>query len=245
MTAMQSMDRVLCVTAFLVIGMPAARAAIAADSGAADGQATNYESFEDGVPAYFKAARAGSLSASPWHSKHGKNSLRWEWSKGDDLVIRRGIGDVSRAGGFLCRASFVLWIHLERPGPGALVFEFREGEKVTGSFRFPMNFTGWRQGRLFYDEFPTGKPTSKVDNIRIAAPTDVAKGVVYLDSIGYNALTYPSSSIVPEKVILRRLPVPDERRFPKPSRVTEAELAGMRSWETAPRTTRKAFRRHE
>ena len=90
------------------------------------------------------------------------------------MVIRHGIGDASRVGGFLCKASFVVWVYLEKPISGALVFEFREGEKVTGSFPFPLEFTGWRQARVFYDEFPNGKPTSKVDNIRISAPPDVA-----------------------------------------------------------------------
>jgi len=189
-------------------------------------QPPGYESFENGRPAYFTTPRTGSLSVTPWHNKHGKNSLRWEWLKGEDLIIRHDIGDVSRARGFLNRAAFGIWIYLEKPLPGALLFEFREGEKVTGSFRFPMKFTGWTQARLHYDDFPNGSPTSKVDNIRIGAPKDVAKGVVYLDSIGYNLLTYPSSSIDPEKV--RQLPLLDETRFPKLTRVTEAELEGLR-----------------
>ena len=68
------------------------------------------------------------------------------------------------------------------------MFEFREGRQVTGSFRFPLEFTGWRQGRPVYPYFPSGKPTSQVDNIRIAAPTTAAKGTVFLDLIKYNTL---------------------------------------------------------
>lgn len=202
--------------------------------GTACGQQPEYESFEDAVPAYFKAARAGSLSVSPWHSKHGQNSLRWEWAQGEDLVIRHGIGDVSRVGGFLNRASFVVWLYMEKPLPGVLVFEFREGEKVTGSFRFPLTFSGWRQARIFYHEFPNGRPTSKVDNLRVVAPADAAKGTVFLDFLGYNALTYPSSAIDPEQVAQRRRPVPDQQRFPKPASVTEAQLAGIRKLAGAP-----------
>ena len=41
-------------------------------------QEARFESFERGVPAHFTAARAGRLSVSPWHSKHGKSALRWE-----------------------------------------------------------------------------------------------------------------------------------------------------------------------
>jgi len=191
-------------------------------------QGEYYESFEDGAPAHFAATRAESLSISPWHSKHGKNSLRWDWSKREELVIHHGIGDVARRGGFGCRASFSVWVYAEKPIPDALVFEFREGEEVTGFFRFPLEFTGWRQARPFYHRFPNGKPTAEVDNIRIAAPSQVAKGAVFLDFVKYNTLTHPRCAIVPEKEAQWRRPVPDEQRFPKPERVTEAELKGIR-----------------
>ena len=130
-------------------------------------QPPGYESFENGMPAYITAPRMGSLSVTTWHNKHGKNSLRWEWLKGEEMNIRHDIGDVSRTGGFFNKPAFSIWMYMEKPLPGALLFEFREGEKVTGSFRFPMKFTGWRQARLHYDAFPNGKPTSKVDNIQI------------------------------------------------------------------------------
>jgi len=190
--------------------------------------AVYYESFEDGVPAYFAATRPGSLSLSPWHGKEGKSSLRWDWSKGEELVIRHGIGDLTRTGGLSCVASFAVWLYMEKPVPDALAFEFREGEKVTGSFRFPLEFTGWRQARVMYQSFPEGRPTANVDNIRITAPTRVEAGTVFLDFIKYNTLSYPSFPVIPEKVVQWRRPAPDERRFPKPERVTEAELAGIR-----------------
>lgn len=198
-------------------------------TGRAAAQPSGYESFENGLPAYIAAPRTGSLRVTPWHSHHGKNSLRWEWGKSEELTIRHDIGDVARAGGFLNKAAFAIWMYMERPVPGALLFEFREGEKVTGSFRFPMQFTGWRQARLHYDAFPNGRPTSQVDNIRISTPTDVAQGVVYFDAIGFNVLTYPSASINSEKLILRQArPYLDEQRFPKLTRVTDAELEGLR-----------------
>lgn len=191
-------------------------------------QGEYYESFEDGVPAYFAATRPESLGLNPWHSKQGKNSLRWDWSKGEELVIHHDIGDVARTGGYRCRASFAVWVYMEEPIADAMVIEFREGEEVTGSFRFPLEFTGWRQGRPYYHDFPNGKPTAEVDSIRIVAPTQVVSGTVFLDFIKYNTLTYGSNSVIPEKVAQWHRPMPDERRFPKPERVTEAELAGVR-----------------
>ncbi|MEN6301231.1 MAG: chondroitinase family polysaccharide lyase [Armatimonadia bacterium] len=207
-----------------------ALALVVSSCAVAQGQQAGYESFEDGVPGYFAATRADSLSISPWHSKQGKSSLRWDWAQGDELVIRHGIGDVTRRGGLSNnnRASFAVWVYMEKPVSEALVFEFREGDKVTGSFRFPLQFTGWRQGRPYYQDFPTGKPTSAVDNIRIVAPSQVAKGTTFLDFIKYNTLTYSGRAIVPEKEARWRHPEPDAKRFPKPDKVTDTELAGIR-----------------
>jgi chondroitin-sulfate-ABC endolyase/exolyase len=195
------------------------------------GQEAEYESFEDGAPAYFTATRGESLSTSTSHSKQGQRSLRWDWRQGEQLVIRHGIGDVSRRGGIgnSNRACFSVWLYMEAPISGAVVFEFREGDKVAGFFRFPLEFTGWRQGRPFYGDLLRAKPTAKVDNIRIAAPSAVAKGTVFLDLIKYNTLTHPGREILPEREAKWHRPVPDERRHPKPDRVTEAELAGIRS----------------
>ncbi|NLJ36833.1 MAG: hypothetical protein GX358_11470 [candidate division WS1 bacterium] len=187
-----------------------------------------HESFEEGLPDYFAAARPASLSISPWHSKQGEVSLQWDWTAGEELVINRGIGDVERIGGYRCRASFAVWLYLEEPVEDALTFEFREGETVTGSFRFPLQFTGWKQGRLYYHDFPEGKPTSAVDNIRIVAPAEVEKGTVFVDFIKYNTLTYGGNSINPEAVARWQPPVPDEERFPRPEQVTEEQLEGIR-----------------
>ena len=194
---------------------------------AARGQDAGYDSFEDGVPAYFAATRPESLGISPWHAKQGQHSLRWDWRQGEEIVIRHGIGDVNRRGGLGKgqRACFAVWVYMEQPCAGALVFAFREGTTVTGSFRFPLQFTGWRQGRPMYSYFPSGKPTSSVDNIRIAAPATAAKGTVFLDLIKYNTL---GGGILPDQETQWRPPTPDERRLPKPDRVTEVELAGIR-----------------
>lgn len=190
--------------------------------------ATGYESFEEGVPDYFSATRADTISISPWHSKQGSQSLRWDWTAGEELLIRHGIGDVERVGGHRCTAGFSVWLYVEEPIAGTLVFEFIEGEQVTGSFRFPMDFSGWRQGRVGYQQFPEGQPTSDVDTIRIVAPDDPEAGTVFIDFIKYNTLTLRGNWVDPEKVSQWRPPVPDEERFPKPDEVMEAELAGIR-----------------
>ncbi|MBM4079629.1 MAG: hypothetical protein FJ278_08010, partial [Planctomycetes bacterium] len=78
-------------------------------------QQMDIESFEDGVPGHFAATRAESLGISPWHSKDGRNSLRWDWARGEALVIRHDIGDPRRVGGYAnySKASFVVWVYME------------------------------------------------------------------------------------------------------------------------------------
>lgn len=187
-----------------------------------------YESFETGVPEYYSASRPDSLSISQWHFKHGTASLCWDWRSGEELVIRGNVGDTQRAGGFLNRASFALWLYMEEPVDDVLLFEFREGDTVTGSFRFPLGFTGWRQARLHYHNFPEGRPTPAVDNIRIVGPQTVPQGNVFFDFIKYNTLSYPSVAMAPQEIARRRIPVPDEQLFPRPAQVTEAEREGIR-----------------
>ncbi len=191
-------------------------------------EARYFESFEEGVPDYFAASRAESLSISPWHYKHGGHSLRWDWVAGDEIVIHHGIGDVERTGGFRAKAGFSVWLYMDEPVADALVFEFRRGEQVTGSFRFPLEFTGWRQGRLHFDSFPEGRPTAEVDSIRILGPTAVERGTVLLDFIKYNTLTARAYAVIPEREMQWQRPAPDPEGFPRPEQVTEAEHAGIR-----------------
>lgn len=186
------------------------------------------ESFEHGIPPYVTTSRPESLGISPWRYLHGTNSLRWDWEQGEAVVIRRDIGNPARTGGFLNRAAFAVSVYMETPVDGALQFAFCEGETVTGSFRFPLQFKGWRQARIFYDSFPTGRPTAGVDTIRIAAPDNVPQGTAFFDLIRYNTLVYYSASINPENLVRRNRIAPDEQRFPRPAGVTEEERAAIR-----------------
>ncbi len=117
---------------------------------------------------------------------------------------------------------------METPVDGALRFTFRAGEAAAGSFRFPLHFKGWRQARIFYDTFLEGRPTAGVDNIRIDAPDNVPQGTTFFELIRYNTLVYYSASINPEDVARRGRISPDEKRFPGPVRVMEAERVAIR-----------------
>lgn len=208
------------------VGLTAVFALSAACSRAAPDRDT--ESFEQGVPAHYTVDRPESLSLVPWPVRHGTNALRWDWKPGEALTIRRGIGDPARTGGFLNRAAFALCVYAEKPVPGDLLFSFLEGDRHTGSFRFPLSFSGWRQARLFYDAFPEGRPTAEVDRIQVSAPTGgVPGGAVFFDLIRYNTLLYWSAAIDPEQMARWRPPLLDDVRFPRPALLAELEEAGL------------------
>ena len=58
------------------------------------------DSFEDGVPATI-AASGGKLSVSTERVQDGKQSLRWDFSAGDAIVIRTGpLGNVNMYTGY-------------------------------------------------------------------------------------------------------------------------------------------------
>ena len=107
--------------------------------GLAWGQPTAYESFEDGVPAYFTATRAGSLSISPWHSKQGKKFAAL------GVVRGRGSGHPPRHRGCVARRRLSLQGLLRRVGvrgeadrrcAGLRVPRGREGHRLVPRFRW-------------------------------------------------------------------------------------------------------------
>lgn len=184
------------------------------------------ETFESGLPSYITATRQGSLSTSPLHYKQGSNSLRWDWLPGEEMIMRHGIGDITRVGGYLSSASFVMWLYSETTNTGTLTFEFRAGTTVTASFVFPLGFTGWRQALLCFDEFPSGTPTANVDNIRVV-PSDGTGGSVFLDAVYFNTLSRAGFPVDPAVVASQLSVIPSYQEFPKPTSLTPAEEAGL------------------
>ncbi|MCD4823177.1 MAG: hypothetical protein K8S55_01100 [Phycisphaerae bacterium] len=190
------------------------------------------ETFERGVPSYWIPSRPGSLKTSALHSKHGKHSLKWNWRGGDSIKVRHGVGNIKRTGGYggsRAKATFGLWYYVEKPVDGKAVVQFRTGDKVTGWFELPLNFTGWRRAHLRYTWRPQfkGKVSPKTDNIKIIAPKSAKAGTIFFDLIVYNGLMHWQVQHVPSYE--KWTPVkPDESLFPLPKKVTEKEAASIK-----------------
>jgi len=197
----------------------------------AEGEQSAYESFENGVPAHWRASRPDSLSVSPLHYKHGKHSLRWDWRPGDSLEARHGLGDIRRVGGYggsYSKATFGVWLYCETPCPGKAVFQFRKGDKPTGWFEFPLNFTGWRRAHLKYSfrsEFK-GRVAPDTDNILILSPDAPGPGPLFIDLVVYNGLMDYRGQHVP-RADARTPTAPDPTLFPRPEVVSDRQLAAV------------------
>lgn len=203
------------------------------------GSPSLFESFEGHLPDYITPSRPEMVSFSPDHYKEGTRSLRWDWQPGDKLTIRHGIGDIKRMGGYggtYAKATFGVWVYCEKPQSGALRFQFRHDDKITGEFEFPLDFNGWRRANLGYtyqSQF-TGKITKEVNNIVILAPTS-APGTGFIDLLVYNGLMDTRQQYLPRRNAWHNVPdpkmfprawpvcVPDPKKFPLPKTVSQAE----------------------
>ena len=207
-------------------------AVVATAMGLAWGQAPAlYDSFEDGVPASWAPARAGTLQISDRHAKHGTHCLRWDWQAGDTIRVGQTLGNIGRTGGYggsYSKATFGLWVYCEQPVAGKLLIQFRTGEKVGGWFEFPLDFTGWRRAHLKYsfgNDFQ-GRVAPETDNILLAAPATVPRGTVFMDLVVYNGVLDYRQQHVPSAKPWQP-DVPDPAKFPLPATVTPEELAGI------------------
>ena len=197
---------------------------------------TRFESFEGNIPNYITTSRQNMIAFSSEHYKEGSQSLRWDWWPGDSLQIRHGIGDINHVGGYAgnySKATFGVWVYCEKPQIGALLFQFRTGNRVNGYFSFPLNFKGWRRANLrytYYSQFK-GKITSAVDNILILAP-DSNPGTCFIDLLVYNGLMDYRQQYLPVAETWHPH-YPEPEQFPLPDSVSAADLDGIRKIDIA------------
>ncbi len=149
-------------------------------------------SFEDGLPAGIRAER-GQVSASREDCQDGMQALRWEFRRGDRLILPTGplgnIGVWTGYGGY-SRSAFEMRIRT-LDAPGDLVCRFLAGGETGASFHVPLVFDGWQ--RVCYHlswksklERRNARLLAATDTFVIEAPDEGQGGVVYLDVVSFN-----------------------------------------------------------
>lgn len=140
-------------------------------------------SFEERqIPTYLDGTDAH-LSISDAHYKDGTHSLRWDYEPGAVLNIKRPLNFEKKdtTGKDLYLSTFIVWIYNEQPEDKIIRFEFLKNGKVCCSFRFGVNFKGWRSVWACYERDMEGSPEEGMDEVRIQAPN--TKGELYIDHL--------------------------------------------------------------
>lgn len=152
---------------------------------------------ETTIPNGWKA-KSGKLSLSEKHFKSGKQSLQWDWKKAtaEITVTDTAFQSVAKDD----RSTFVIWVYNEKPNADHLLFEFKKGTQTASSFKFNLNFSGWRTAWVMYHRDMDGKPVDGMDNMVIHAPSSIKKGKLYFDQILYNVNINPRSPMRDEQV---------------------------------------------
>lgn len=194
------------------------------------------DSFEKGVPPHIKLQGNGKLGISPWHYKHGKQSLQWDWRQGDYIRINNSLGNLNARGGYGKDyiASFGIWIYMTKPLADFLVFEFREGNSKSAKFKVSLNFKGWQPVYVNYKNFSGpikfSRPvSSRTDNILIKAPAKFKQGRIFIDLIVYNGIWDPRRVQAPRQTPFTITEINSEK-YPSKDLSTK-EISGLKKAE--------------
>jgi len=115
---------------------------------------------ENRIPANWNTS-GGTLSLSDAHYKVGKQSIRWDWQGKASILIGDSCFANAAADDHSC---FAVWIYNEMPINDALIFNFEANQKTACSFRFNLNFSGWRTAWVMYHRDMQGKPIKRCSN---------------------------------------------------------------------------------
>jgi len=195
-----------------------------------------YDSFETGVPEHIKLSGTGKLSLSPYHYKHGKQSLQWDWHMGDVIKIKNSLGNLNARGGYGNNylASFGIWVYMEEPIDDVLSFEFCEGGQRGAKFKISLNFKGWQPVYINYKNsnryINFSKPVSlQTNNILIKSPRKYKKGKILIDLIVYNGIWDPRRVQAPRMKPFVATVI-NNKKYPI-KRLSKNELTGLKKAE--------------
>ncbi|HIF9180638.1 TPA: chondroitinase family polysaccharide lyase [Photobacterium damselae] len=138
--------------------------------------------FENGLP--IGITGKGDIKISNKHKKDGKNSLKWKFIAGDELIINHTIGYKDYVNNELdqSRSTFSMWVYNsdEQNQKAKVIFSENNNEKVF--FEFNLNFKGWRQLLVPFSDM-NGNPTEIMDKMTIRIPKTASPGLLFIDQL--------------------------------------------------------------
>ena len=117
------------------------------------------------------------------HYKNGKQSMKWMFSPGGSLIIKKDLGFEKKdpTGKDTYLSAFIVWIYNEQPQDKTIEFQFLKDGRKCSSFPFGINFKGWRAAWVCYERDMQGTPEEGMNELRIVAP-DV-KSSLFIDHL--------------------------------------------------------------
>ncbi len=138
-----------------------------------------YMQLEKDVPTNWKT-KGGKLSMSEQHYKLGKESVRWDWKKGSELVVIKPQGMLQALK--TPKGGLMLWIYNESPLDDVIQFQFGKADQVEYQFDYKINFKGWRACWIRFDVDMQGPKKNKdLKWMKVLAPIKAKKGQLYFD----------------------------------------------------------------
>ena len=159
----------------------------------------NYQ-FENGIPNNFTTSKTSKLTIENNIVKDGKHSLKWNFKKGDKLIIKDDIGykPFEKGKKEKSRLSYAMWIYNDKPIKDKMRVEFKKDNEVKSYFDVNLDFTGWRTMWVQFDRDMSGTPEVGMNNIEFTAPN--TDGEIIIDQIIPTILIDPRHNARDEQV---------------------------------------------
>lgn len=123
------------------------------------------------------------IALSDIHYKDGKQSMKWSFSSGGTLSIKKDLGFEKKdpTGKDTYLSAFIVWVYNEQPQDKTIEFQFLKDGRKCSSFPFGINFKGWRAAWVCYERDMQGTPEEGMNELRIVAPD--AKNTLFIDHL--------------------------------------------------------------
>jgi chondroitin-sulfate-ABC endolyase/exolyase len=140
-------------------------------------------SFESLNKKQWTLSKGQKLSISDGHYKHGEKSLKWNWSNTGSITLNSPIGfqPFNPESEDKSIPSFAVWVYNETPVDDYASFVFGTDATDNCSFRFKLNFKGWRAAWVAFERDMEGTPVTTMNRLRIESPKSVTSGQLFID----------------------------------------------------------------
>ena len=147
------------------------------------GSPTDYWNLDNGVPENWYGE---GLTCTTKRYKVGRGAIQWNWRKATHIEVKKPL-NINNSfslkdgkGGLMC------WIYNTEAADDHIRIEFGSNNEVAYSFKYYMDFTGWRACWVRFSEMDKVKDVASLDFMRINAPNTKDTGTIIIDRISFN-----------------------------------------------------------